>query len=100
MTAGFFFPKLRGLRGQDVHADLRTEPVTDQALVGPHLEGAEAALLLRPLKPLLHVPSSEGDSQHVLDRRVPRSVADEVFDLTRVVAVHGGRESSEGGLGW
>ena len=81
VISGFFFPKLCGFRGQDVHADPRTKPMTYEALISPHFERPEAALLLGAFEPFFHMPSPESNSQHFLDRRVFRCVADEVFDL-------------------
>lgn len=81
---GFFFPKARCLRGQDVHPDSRTEPMTYQALVGSDFKRAEATFLLGSFEPLFHAPASEGHSQHFLKRRVCRSVRDEVLDLARL----------------
>ena len=82
VISGFFFPKPCCLRGQDVHPDSRTKPMTYQALIGSHFKRAEPTFLLGPLEPLFHVPSSESHAKHFLDRRVFRSVADEVLDLS------------------
>ena len=83
VIVGFFSPEPRCFRGQKVHADSRTKPMSYQALVGAHLERTEPTFLFGPLEPLFHVPASETDSHHFFDRRVFRSIADEVFDLTR-----------------
>ena len=50
--------------------------MTYEALISPHFERPEAALLLGSFEPFFHMPSPEGNSQHFLDRRVFRSVAD------------------------
>ena len=80
----FFSPKLCCLRGQEVHADSRTKPMTYQALISSHFERAEPAFLLGPFEPLFHVPARESRAKHFLDRRVFRSVRDEVLDLSRL----------------
>ena len=79
LICGFFFPKPGCLRGQEVHADSRTKPMTYQALIGSDFKRAEATFLLGPLEPLFHVPARERHAKHFLDRRVFRSVRDEVW---------------------
>ena len=82
LICGFFFPKPGCLRGQDVHADSRTKPMTYQALIGSDFKRAEATFLLGPLEPLFDVPASERHAKHFLERAVFRSVRDEVLDLS------------------
>jgi hypothetical protein len=82
VISGFFFPKPCRLRGQKVHPDSRTKPMTYQALIGSHLKRAEPAFLLGPLEPLFHMPASESHAKHFLKGRVFRSIRDEVLDLS------------------
>jgi len=48
---GFFPPKPTCLFGQQEHRQSAAQPVSDEALVGAHLEGAEAALLFGAFEP-------------------------------------------------
>ncbi len=81
VISGFFPPKLRRFGRQNIHAYPRTKPVTNQALIGSHLERAKPASLLGSFKPHFHVPSCKCDSQHLLQSRVFQCVADKVFDF-------------------
>ena len=83
VISGFFFPQVRRLGSQEVHADSRTKPVTYQTLVGSHLERTESTVLFGPFKPHFHMPTSKGRFQHFLQRRTFGGVADEVPDLAR-----------------
>ena len=81
VISGFFFPKLSRFGRQNVHSYPRTKPMANQALIGSHLERAKSASLLGSFKPHFHMPSSKSDSQHLLQSRAFRCVADKVFDF-------------------
>ena len=58
--------------------------MSDQALVGPNLEGPETSLLLGTLEPLLDMPPGKRRGHHLLDVRRSWDVADPVLDLVRL----------------